>query len=123
MKQRQKDTAYLKKRMFSIKILEKYCQDSPEPLGQILKHSSLLEIKELTILARFVGEKGGQKLIKRNKSPLHWAAMRGVLESFKKIFNNALYKNPKDYYGFTPLHYAASPVGFLDLCDFIINIV
>ena len=66
MKQRQKDTAYLKKRMFSIKILEKYCQDSPEPLGQILKHSSLLEIKELTILARFVGEKGGQKLIKRN---------------------------------------------------------
>ena len=87
MKQRQKDTAYLQKRMFSIKIMEKYCQDSPEPLGQILKHSSLLEIKELTILARFVCAKGGQKLPRRNKSPLHWAAMRGILESFKKIFN------------------------------------
>ena len=122
MKQRQKDTAYLQKRMFSIKILEKYCQDSPEPLGQILKHSSLLEIKELTILARFICEKKcGQKLLRRNKSPLHWAAMRGILESFKKIFNNALYKNPKDYYGFTPLHYAAGHAGFFDICEFIIN--
>ena len=121
MKQRQKDTAYLQKRIFSIKIMEKYCQDSPERLGQILKNSSLLEIKELTILARFVSAQGGQKLLRRNKSPLHWAAMRGILESFKKKFNNALYKNPKDYYGFTPLHYAAGPVGFLDICDFIIN--
>ena len=34
-----------------------------------------------------------------------------------------LYKNPKDYYGFTLLHYAAGPVGFLDICDFTINIV
>ena len=40
-----------------------------------------------------------------------------------KNLQQCLYKNPKDYYGFTPLHYAAGPVGFLDICDFIINII
>ena len=49
--------------------------------------------------------------------------MREILEDFKKMYTNALDKNTKDYYGVTPLHYAASPCGFLNFCDFIINIV
>ena len=116
-----KDTAQLEKRIWALKVLEKNCQNSPEPLGKILKDSSLFEIKELTIVARIFCKESGQELARRNKSPLHWAALRRKLESFKNIFSNTLYKNPKDYYEFTPLHYAAGPVGNFEICEFIIN--
>ena len=116
-----KDTAQLEKRIWALKVLEKCCQNSPEPFGKIMKDSNLFEIKELTIVARIFGKESGQELARRNKSPLHWAALRRNLESFKIIFSNTLYKNPKDYYGFTPLHYAAGPVGNFEICEFIIN--
>ena len=121
-----KDTAQLEKRILALKVLEKCCQNSPEPLGKIMKDSSLFEIKELTIAARIFGEKSGQELSRMNKSPLHWAALLRNLESFKIIFTNTsagpgIYKNPKDYYEFTPLHYAAGTVGNFEICEFIIN--
>ena len=124
-KSRRKDTAQLEKRIWALKLLEKCCPNSPEPLGRILKNSSALEIKELTIVARLFSVKSGQKFPRLSKSPLHWAALRGIPESFKKIYNNTLDRNQVDHYGFHPLHYAARPghytVGYLEICDFIIK--
>ena len=124
-KSRRKDTPQLEKRIWALKLLEKCCPNSPEPLGKILKDSSALEIKELTIVARLFSVKSGQKFPRLSKSPLHWAALRGIPESFKKIYNNTLDKNQVDHYGFHPLHYAARPghytVGYLEICDFIIK--
>ena len=123
-KNRRKDTAQLEKRIWALKVLEKCCQNSPEPLGKIMKDSSLSEIKELTIVARIFCKESGQELAGANKSPLHWAALKRNLESFKIIFSNTsagpgMYKNPKDYYEFTPLHYAAGPVGNIEICEFV----
>ena len=124
-KNRRKDTAQLEKRIWALKLLEKCCPNSPEPLGRIMKSSSALEIKELTIVARLFSVKSGQKFPRLSKSPLHWAALRGIPESFKKIYNSSLDRNQVDHYGFHPLHYAARPgvytAGFLEICDFIIK--
>ena len=124
-KNRRKDTAQLEKRIWALKLLEKCCPNSPEPLGRIMKNSSALEIKELTIVARLFSVKSGQKFPILSKSPLHWAALRGIPESFKKIYNSSLDRNQVDHYGFHPLHYAARPgvytAGFLEICDFIIK--
>ena len=40
-------------------------------------------------------------------TPLHNAALTGRLDIFKLIFDSVEKKNPKDYFGNTPLHKAA----------------
>ena len=41
------------------------------------------------------------------ETPLHFAIMGGQLEVYKLIMDEVTDKNPKDYYGDTPLHVSA----------------
>ena len=67
--------------------------------------------------------KKGSCFISNNtgSTPLHFAAQVGHTEIVKYIMDNIEDKCPKDHYGQTPLHYAASSHGNLDAFIYIIE--
>ena len=56
----------------------------------------------------------------RWQTPLHLAARKGHLTTYKSISNFVVDKNPKDKEHITPLHLAAEN-GHIAICEFILN--
>ena len=56
----------------------------------------------------------------RWQTPLHLAARKGHLTTYKSISNFVVDKNPKDRDDVTPLHLAAEN-GHIAICEFILN--
>ena len=101
-------------KFYWIRIIQKSLANPEEHLENILKASTLDDVRTMGIAAR--------EYQFPSLSSLHYAAMCGQTNIFTKIFNASIIKDPVsiDDSDKTPLHFAAEN-GHLSICQFVLE--